>query len=147
MLCGTAVFLWALRNAEAQVNDPPPVPVVPSTEYKSFLDEYAAAQRVDAFSFFRNYVDFEGSPLLFDARFLKRISPDQIYVKIWRNFGTMLLEVTDIPENEIIPEDQPLLLAGLMIDYKNVVIDGKLESIAIIKFMGKYVCKDFRCNQ
>jgi hypothetical protein len=147
MLCGAAISLCGFRNTEAQVNDPPPVPLKPSQEYLSFLDKYADTIKVDPFYFFKNYMELEGKPIMFDAAFEKKISPTDIYVKIWRNFGTMLLEVTDIPEDKTIQKNQPLLITGLLYDHKNVVIDGKLESIAIVKFMGKYTCKDFRCNQ
>lgn len=147
MLCAIVILLSGLQHASAQVNDPPPVPVVPSDEYKSFLYKYASAERIEPFYFFKNYMDFKGRNIMFDARFLKRIAADQIYVKIWRNFGTMMLTLTDVPANAVIPEVQPLLLVGVMTDYKNVVIDGKLESMAIVKFTDDYVCKDPRCNQ
>lgn len=146
-LCGMVIFLAGLQHANAQVDDPRPVPVRPGEEYKSFLYKYAAAERVEPFNFFKNYMDFKGRDIMFDARFLKRIAPDQIYVKIWRNYGNMMLTITDIPPGRVIAEDKPLLLVGQMTDYKNVVIDGKLESMAIVKFTDDYVCKDSRCNQ
>jgi hypothetical protein len=147
-LCAAAAFLLiGLQVAVAQVDDPPPVPVTPSSKYLDFVNKFAAAQRIDAFYFFKNFPDFKGKVLILDARFRKKISYNMIFARIWRNHGTLSLIVTDIPDNEQIPEDKPFLLAGLMTGYKNEVIDGKLESMPIIKFMGKYVCEDFRCNQ
>ncbi|MGA8147961.1 MAG: hypothetical protein WB870_10355 [Gallionellaceae bacterium] len=146
-LFGAVSLLIGFQVAVAQVDDPPPVPLRPSLEYHAFLDKFAYSEKVDAFYFFRNFPDFKGKVIMVDARFQKKITNDMIFAKIWRNFGTMTLIVTDIPEGEHIPENQPFLLVGRMTDFKNEVVNGALESMPIIKFMGKYVCKDFRCNQ
>lgn len=146
-LCGAVSLLIGFQAALAQVNDPPPVPVRPSPEFLSFLDKFESSEKVDAFYFFKNFPDSKGKVLMLDAIFEKKITNDMFFAKIWRNFGTMTLIVTDVPKGVNIPADQPFLLVGLMTDFKNEVVNGKLESMPIIKFMGKYVCKDFRCNQ
>jgi hypothetical protein len=146
-LFGAVSLLIGFQGAVAQVNDPPPVPVKPSSEYQAFLDKFETSEKVDAFYFFKNFVESKGKVIMLDARFQQRISKDMIFAKIWRNFGNLTLIVSDIPKGELIPTNKPFLLVGLMTDYKNEVVNGKLESMPIIKFMGKYVCKDFRCNQ
>ncbi len=141
------LLVSGFQVVSAQVNDPPPVPVKPTSEYISFLEKFPEAEKVDVFYFVKNFPEFKNKVIMLDARFRRRISFDMIFAKIWRNFGTLTLIVTDIPKRETIPDDQPFLLVGRMTGYKNEVIDGKLESMPIVKFMGKYVCKDFRCNQ
>jgi hypothetical protein len=142
-----ASLLIAFQGAVAQVNDPPPVPVHPSPEFLSFLDKYASAERVDPFYFFKNFPDYKGKVMMMDAIFQKKISPDMFFAKIWRNFGSITLVVTNVPDGVNIPDNHPFLLVGLMTDFKNEVVGGNLVSMPIIKYMDTYVCKQHRCNQ
>ncbi len=146
-LCGLVLLLAGYHIAVAQINDPPPVPVTPSYDYVSFINKFSDAQKVDAFYFIRNFPEFKGKLIMVDARFRKKISYNMSFIKMWRNFGNLTMILTDIPAGETFPETDTFLVVGQMTGYKNEVVDGVLESMPIIKFMGKYVCVDFRCNQ
>lgn len=143
----TMLLAGAVPEAVAQLNDPPPVPVRLSTGYRNFMDQFRYFSRVDTFYFVRNFQEFKDKDIMIDARFWKKVAPGIVFVKMWRNYGNLPMIITDVPADDAIPKDDPFLIAGKMVDYKNEVVDGELLSMPIIKFGGVYRCQDFRCNQ
>lgn len=146
-LCTAILLAGMFQSASAQVDDPPPVPVVPTSEYRNFLDQFRYSIRVDTFYFLKNFPEFKDKQIMIDARYWKQVAPGIVFVKMWRNYGILPMIITDIPAGKEIPQKSPFLVAGTMVDYKNEVVDGELLSMPVIKFQGVYKCEDFRCNQ
>jgi hypothetical protein len=119
----------------------------PSAEYLAFIDKYTTSDRVDAYFFFADPLDYKGKAVLLDARFDKITAPGEAQFTIWRNFGKMRLLVSDIEEGVTIPKDKAVLIAGVITDFRNEVVSGSLVTVALIKYQGRYVCHNDRCDE
>jgi len=122
------------------------VTIYPVDQYHLFAEEQESLERIDAFNFFNDPLEYTNKAVILDARFDGMISPSVAKFTIWRNFGKMPLIVSNIPEGSVLPKNTTLLLAGLITDFKKEVVSGELIINALLMLKSVYVCSDSNCH-
>jgi hypothetical protein len=118
----------------------------PTEKYNLFVDENESMERIDAFDFFNDPLDYTNKSVILDAKFDEVISPGEARFTIWRNFGKMDLIVSNIPPGEAMPKDKTLLLAGMITGFKKEVVAGEMVLNVLLKLKGAFVCSDSKCR-
>jgi len=122
------------------------VTVYPTDKYNLFAEENEFAERVDAYFFLNDPLDYKSKAVIFDAKFDSMISPDEARFTVWRNFGKIHLIVSNLPAEYAIPKDKTMLLAGTITGFKNEVVSGELVVNTLLKLSGALVCSDIQCH-
>jgi len=133
-------------QAPVKVEAPIKVTVYPTDKYGLFAEEFESIERVDAYSFFNDPLDFNNKSVILDAELDGNISPNEAKFTMWRNFGKMHLIVYNVPPGDVIQKNKPMLLAGVITGFKKEVVSGEFVLYALLKLKGVYVCSDSRCK-
>jgi len=136
-----------LANALSQKKAASKAVIYPEGQFNAFLDQFGSAEKLDAYFFFMDPFESKNKTVILDAIFDGDNTPTgEAKFTIWRNYGKMRLVVSNLPGDEAIPKNKPVLLAGTITGFKKEVISDELVVITQLKLEGAYICKDSRCN-
>ena len=136
----------ALQNGAKAKTKTTKVMVYPTDKYNLFAEAFELVERIDAYFFYSDPLDYQNKTVMVDSKFDEMIEPGVARFTTWRNFGKSYLIVSNIPTEVVIPKDTTMLLAGPVTGFKKEVVSGELIFISLLKLQGAFICDDALCQ-